>query len=298
MIVLRRPTLWDILFRVRGSIIGSIAPRLAAMLLIASAAVLLAARTPAILTQLGAIPFTLIGLALSIFMSFRNNACYDRWWEGRKLWGQLIIEVRTFARQTAHLAPEIRTPLLMGLVGFSHGLAARLRGKPEAAAIAPWCDGEDPADQPNPTDAALRSIGRACSRLVQDGHISDIRYSVLEQPLTGLAQVQAGCERIKATPLPYAYSLLLHRTAYTFCLLLPFALAQSLGWWTPLVVLVVCYTFFGLDALGDEMEDPFGEETNDLPLDALVRTVERELLAAVGRTDLPPPLLPKDAVLL
>lgn len=298
MIVLPRPTLRDILFRVRGSIIRSIASRLAAMLLIASAAVLLAGRTPAVLAQLGAIPFTLIGLALSIFMSFRNSACYDRWWEGRKLWGQLIIDTRTFARQTAHLAPEVRRPLLMGLIGFSHGLAARLRGTPEAAVIAPWMDPGDWTGQPNPTDAVLRAIGRACSRLVEDGHVSDIRYSVLEQPLIGLSQVQAGCERIKATPVPYAYSLLLHRTAYTFCLLLPFALAQSLGWWTPLVVLVVCYTFFGLDALGDEMEDPFGEETNDLPLAALVRTVERELLAALGRTDLPPPLLPKDAVLL
>jgi putative membrane protein len=298
MIVLPRPTLWDILFRIRGSIVRAVAPRLGAMLLVSVAAVLLAERNPPMLAQLGAIPFTLVGLALSIFMSFRNNACYDRWWEGRKLWGQLLIEVRAFARQTAHLAPDTRAPLLLGLIGFAHGLAARLRGKPEVAAIAPWAGPGGWEAEPNPTDAALRSVGRRCSALVQDGQISDIRYSVLEQPLSGLTQVQAGCERIKATPLPYAYSLLLHRTAYTFCLLLPFALARSLGWWTPLVALVVCYTFFGLDALGDEMEDPFGEETNDLPLDALVRTVEREMLAALGRSDLPPPLAPKADVLL
>jgi putative membrane protein len=298
MIVLPRPTLLDVLFRVRGSIIGSIAPRMAAMLLVSVAAVLLAARNPPMLAQLGAIPFTLIGLALSIFMSFRNNACYDRWWEGRKLWGKLIIEVRSFARQTAHLAPEVRRPLLLGLIGFSHGLAARLRGKAEVPVIAPWCGAGEWEAVPNPTDAALREVGLRCSALAQDGSLSDIRYSVLEQPLIGLTQVQAGCERIKATPVPYAYSLLLHRTAYTFCLLLPFALAKSLGWWTPLVELVVCYTFFGLDTLGDEMEDPFGEDTNDLPLDVLVRTVERELLAALGRTDLPPPLMPEKALLL
>jgi putative membrane protein len=84
--------------------------------------------------------------------------------------------------------------------------------------------------------------------------------------------------------------LLLHRTALLFCLLLPFALAPTLGWWTPLLVLIVSYTFFGLDALGDQLEDPFGTDDNDLPLDAMVRTIERELLFAMGRAELPPPL--------
>ena len=94
--------------------------------------------------------------------------------------------------------------------------------------------------------------------------INPVHYSVLEGQLTLLSQVQGGCERIANTPVPFAYSLLLHRTAYTFCLTLPFALAGNLGWWTLLPVLLVSYTFFGLDALSDQLEDPFGVEPNDL----------------------------------
>jgi len=81
--------------------------------------------------------------------------------------------------------------------------------------------------------------------------------------------VQGGCERIVSTPVPFAYSLLLHRTALIFCLTLPFALAGSLDWWTLLPVLLVAYTFFRLDALGHQLEDPFVLEPNALPLDAM-----------------------------
>lgn len=302
MIVRQSPTLPDILFHLRGSVVPRVAKRLIFMLAISAGAVWLVPLHPGPFRELGAIPFTLLGIALSIFMNFRNSACYDRWWEGRKLWGQMLIETRNFARQTQTLPPEIRTDLLRGLIGFAHGLGARLRGRDEAAVIAPWMVASDlmqgqpthpSADPtPNPTDAALRAVGARCAALMREGLLDPIHYAVLERPLSGLSAIQAGCERIKATPLPFAYSLLLHRTAYIFCLLLPFALAQSLGWWTPLPVLAVSYTFFGLDTLGDELEDPFGTDANDLPLDAMIRIVEREMLAATGVSDIPPPLAP------
>jgi putative membrane protein len=298
MIVKGKPGLRDILLAVHGSIIGEIAGRLAILAAISVGAVLLALYHPAPIARLGAMPFTLIGLALSIFMSFRNNACYDRWWEARKLWGQLIITARVFARQAAILDDETRERLLTGLCGFTHGLAARLRDNDdEAALISAWSKAKDWSMAPNPTDAVLADVGLQCARLMAEGRISAIHYSVLESQLTELSHVQGGCERIKATPLPFAFALLLHRTAHLFCLLLPFALAPALGWWTPLLVVIVGYTFFGLDALGDQLEDPFGDDSNDLPLDAMVRIVERDLLFALGRTDLPPPRLPVGYVL-
>lgn len=107
---------------------------------------------------------------------------------------------------------------------------------------------------------------------------------------------QAICERIKNTPTPFAYSLLLHRTAWLFCLLLPFGLVSSLQLLTPIVVAIIAYTFFGLDALGDELEDPFGLADNDLPLNALVRSLERDVLEVLGEP-LPEPLLPQRYVL-
>lgn len=300
MIVRPKPGLLEILFAVRGSILPRIASRLALITLVAAGAVVAAQRHPGIFAQIGATPFTLIGLALSIFMSFRNNACYDRWWEGRKQWGALIIAARSLARQAALLDEAPRRALLRGVCGFSAGLAARLRSPGdirEAQAIAPWVE-DLPASAPNPTDAAVRQMGVLTQRLLLDGAIDRVRWHALEEQLAALSNVQAACERIAATPVPFAYSLLLHRTAHVFCLSLPLALAGTMGWWTLLPSALVGYTFFGLDALGDQLEDPFGTEPNDLPLEAMLRTIEREMLAALGESDLPPPLAPHDFVLM
>lgn len=297
MIVRKRPDFRETLFAMHGSILPRIAARLLFMLALSILAVLLARARPALLGGLSTMPFTLIGLSLSIFMSFRNSASYDRWWEGRKLWGQLVIATRAFTRQSATIPAEEREPMLLGLAAFTKGLAERLRDHPERPAIHAYLGHGAWEDAPNPVDTALSEVGRRCAALMAADRINPIHYSVLEIQLTELGHVQGGCERIKTTPLPFAYSLMLHRTAYLFCLLLPFALAPALGWWAPLLVLVVSYTFFGLDELSDQLADPFGEDPNDLPLNAIARMVERELLAACGRTDLPPPLLPENYVL-
>jgi putative membrane protein len=297
MILRSKPSFKDILFAINGSILPRIAPHLIGISLVSIMAIFAAQEHPGIFARISAIPFTLIGIALSVFMSFRNNACYARWWEGRKLWGELIIACRSFARQTSALEERDRTFLLHGLCGFSAGLAARLRGQDERIAIKPWFDMNLSPNNPNPTNAVLDHIGKHCLTLMRGHQIGAIHYSVLEGQITTLSDVQGGCERIALTPVPFAYSLLLHRTALVFCLTLPFALAGSLDWWTLLPVLLVAYTFFGLDALGHQLEDPFGLEPNALPLDAMQRTVERELLSLLGYEDLPEPIRPHQNIL-
>ena len=298
MIVRGTPRFRDVLFATRGSILHRIVWPLVVMACASVFAVALHAARPAWFSGLAAVPFTLIGLSLSIFMSFRNTVCYGRWWEGRQLWGRMIIATRSFARQTATLPAGARGALLLDLCGFAGGLAARLRGQDEPAAIARYSPDGPWRTAPNPTDAVLARIGRRCRELVAEGALDSMHCSLLETQLTELTVVQGGCERIKYTPVPFSYSLMLHRTAHAFCLLLPFALAPVLGWWTPLPTLLVSYAFFGLDALGDELSDPFGMEPNDLPLDAIVRIIERDMLHAMGRTDLPPVLEAKDYVLM
>jgi putative membrane protein len=299
MIVRPKPTFWGVVFTLKGSIAQHIAIRLLAITALAFGVTLLSFRHPELFQRLGAAPFTLIGLSLSIFMSFRNNACYDRWWEGRKQWGQLVVEVRSFARESQAFAHDpARVPMLRALCGFSHALAARLRDASEIAVAKPWLPlGADLQAAPNITNAILATVGRDCVDLASRGVVSEWRYTMLEARLVSMSGIQAACERIKGTPLPFAYMLLLHRTAYLFCCLLPFGIAQPLGWATPLVTAIVSYTFFGLDALGDELEEPFGYEVNDLPLDALVRIMERDIRFALGETDLPPPLEPVDYLL-
>ena len=298
MIVRPKPNFINILSAIKGSIAKRIALRSLMVTLLASVIVLVETLHPSYFSKVSATPFTLLGLSLSIFMSFRNNACYDRWWEGRKQLGQMIIEVRSLIRQTQGLMDaDERELLLRELCGFAHGLIARLRLESEPHAIAPWT--HDPIDRlhPNIPDALLQRIGARCSELAELGRISEWRYTQLESRLVSLSQVQASCERIKSTPLPFPYTLLLHRTIYLFCILLPFAMAEPLGWLTPVFTAIVSYTFFGLDEIGDDLEDPFGFDENDLPCNAILRTLEREVLAALGQTDLPPALEPIEYVL-
>jgi putative membrane protein len=294
-VILRpRPSSWALLFILRGSIVPLVAPRLLGVALLGAAVVAVERHWPGLIPELPLASFALFGLALSIFLGFRNNACYDRWWEARKQWGRLILELRGLAREaTALLGP---CPfLLRPAIGFTHALCAKLRGRDQLAAAAPWLTAQQAAGlagMPNIPDAILHGITRELAALRRDGTLSDMLYTALLQRLQGLTEVQAACERIRGTPLPFAYTLLLHRTAFLFCLLVPFGLAGTIGLATPLAAALLAYAFFGLDALGDQLEEPFGEEPNDLPLDAMTRTVEIELRATLGETELPPPLQP------
>ena len=119
---------------------------------------------------------------------------------------------------------------------------------------------------------------------------------VLEAALIGITDIQGACERIRSTPIPYSYTVLIHRIVAVYCMLLPFGLMETVKWATPAVVLAISYCFFGLDAVGDELEDPFGTQANDLPLDAISRTIERDLRRRLGEV-VPGPIEPKRGVL-
>lgn len=300
MVVRPRPGLLSILFTLQGSILPQVAPKVLGITLVAFAVVAVERRFPEPFPLAAGIgPFTLIGLALSIFLSFRNGACYDRWWEARRQWGTLIVKTRGVARtlQATLPGPEhaaLRRRLLRRLAGFAHALHARLRNGDEAAAAAPWLPEDEAAalrDRPSPTDAVLTHLAADLGVALRDGAVGDVLYGVFEEKLSALSHVQAACERIHGTPLPFAYTLLLYRTAWLYCLLLPFGLAAPLGWATPVAAALVAYTFFGLDALGDELEEPFGTDANDLPLDALLHVVDGIVLDALGEP-VPPPVAP------
>lgn len=297
MIIRPRPGFFALLFTLKGSILPQVAPKVIGVALF-SCVVVAAERTwPDYFPQaVGIGPFTLIGLALSIFLSFRNSACYDRWWEGRKAWGQLVVEVRGIARlllALMHGQEAEHRAILRRLAGFAHALHAQLREGDPAAAAAPWVPPEEIAAlaaKASVPDAVLASLTVTLGRARRAGMMSDVTFGVFEQKLASLSQIQATCERIRFTPLPFAYTLLLYRTAWVYCLLLPFGIAASLGWLSPIAAALVAYTFFGLDALGDELEEPFGLEPNDLPLDTLLYLVDAAVHDALGD---PPPERPK-----
>ena len=138
----------------------------------------------------------------------------------------------------------------------------------------------------------MRRIGQDLGRCLHKGQVDPRLAAEMDVTLSGMSAVAAGCERIKSTPIPFAYTLLLHRTAWLYCFLLPFGLVDVIGSMTPFVVAIVAYKFFGLDAVGDEIEDPFGLAQHHLPLDSICRNIEISLLEALGVRDLPDTLRP------
>ncbi len=303
MIVRPRPSALGLLFTLRGSIVPLIAPRVLVIAAVSSGVALTHHFRPGVLPELSPTPFTLLGLGLSIFLGFRNNACYDRWWEARKQWGQLLTDARCLGRAMAALLPpdpELQRRAARRIAGFAYALAARLRGADEQQAAEAWLRPDEARrlrGRSNPSDAILRAMTAELAACLRRGEITDINFAGLEAHVSGLCAVQAACERIRSTPTPFAYTLLLHRTAWLFCLLLPFALVGTTGVMAPVVAAILAYAFFGLDALGDELEEPFVLRQNTVPMNALVRTIEIEILEGLGETDLPAPLRPVKAVL-
>jgi ion channel-forming bestrophin family protein len=296
LIVRPKASLFDIFFAVRGSIAGRVAWRCLFITVLSCLVVYVGEFRLESLSHLGTAPFGLIGIAISVFMSFRNSAAYDRWWEGRKQWGELLVQVRSLCRELSNLDDQAKKRIFVPLIAYVHALSARLRDEDEIAAARPW--GITGSAAPNVCDAILRQIGAELLALNKAGELSDWRYSSAAIRMNAISNVQAACERIKTTPLPFAYTLLIHRTVYLFCALLPFALAPQLGWGTPVIVAFISYTFFGLDAIGDDLAEPFGSADNSLPIRALVRTMERETMDFLGMSPLPDELQPVGYVLL
>jgi putative membrane protein len=257
---------------------------------------------PQSVPEIGPAAFTLLGLALSIFLGFRNNACYERWWDGRRFWGQLIAEARGLARELPTLLPDdpaVARRCAKRIIAFAHALRCQLRGATDDAArgfLEPeeW---ERLTRRRSRPDAILRGLADELATLLRSGRLSDLRYQVLSARMQAMTDIQTACERLRSTPTPFTYTLLLHRTAWLFCLLLPFGMVGTLGLATPVLTAILAYAFFGLDALGEELEQPFGDTQNALPLDAMTRAIEIAVGEALNDEVLPAPAKPVRFVL-
>ncbi|MET3131637.1 putative membrane protein [Oxalobacteraceae bacterium GrIS 1.11] len=312
MIVRERPSGLRLFLVLRGSVLARIRLTLVVNIVFATLVTMLHGVLFSQKVTLTTIPFTLIGLPLSIFLGFRNNAAYDRYWEGRKLWGELVHRSRSLARQCQSLIQgaqpaaaslglaDVRVRMIYRAIAFSHALRHQLRDSSATAQLQPLLQESEwrqAVAAENPSDFLMLQMGLDLGCCLREQQIDACLAASVDATLSSMAAAAAACERIKNTPLPFSYVLLLHRTAYLYCFLLPFGLVDSLGFMTPFVVAIVAYTFFGLDALGDEIEEPFGTDANDLPLDAICRTIEINLRSALGDPHIPPPLAPVDYLL-
>lgn len=303
MIVRDKANSLALLFAWHGTILPKVMPALVIVVLISAGLVYLGVNHYVNIAEVPAIGFTIFGVILSIFLSFRNNACYDRWWEGRKLWGALISQTRHICRDSHVMRLQDREVMMYRVMQFSGLLRDRLRKQPMSLSLSQiqlalndeqWQKLQQHFNAPQ---FLLEQVQKDLATLYHRSELSDIIYDSLTKHIVALGDIHAGCDRISSTPLPFSYSVLLHRAVYSFCFILPFSLQASLGLWTPVIVALIAYLFLGLDALSAELEDPFGLQENDLPLDSIVRGVEREMMDSLGES-LPPLIKPYKSNLL
>lgn len=303
MIVRERPNWLGMLLVWRGSVLPIILPQLVLTTAFSGLVAALHGALFSFKVSLTAVPFSLVGIAIAIFLGFRNSASYDRWWEARKQWGALIIHSRSLARQAMTLVddPSAATPIVHATIAFIHALRHQLRRTDSLAELRPllpqdFIDDRLAAARFRPAMILLH-IGGLVAERRRAGRIEPILVTAMERHLDALSDVLGACERIANTPLPFTYSVIIHRTIYLYCFLLPFGFVDSIGVFTPLIVAFLAYTFYSLEALSDQLEEPFGLAANDLALDGMATTIETTLREMLGETDLPAPPRPVGYVL-
>ena len=313
MIVRGRPSGLRLFLVLRGSVLHQIWGVLLVNIALATLVTLNHGDLFRLKITLTAIPFTLIGLPLAIFLGFRNSAAYDRYCEGRKLWGEIVLQSRNFARQCLtlieHTAPlkaglglnDVRVRMIHRTIAFSHALRHLLRNTDASAELKSLLvqnEWQQIGNTANIPDYLMHQMGNDLRLCMDEKLLNGCLAAAIDASMSSMTAAAAACERIKSTPIPFSYTLMLHRTAYLYCFLLPFGLVDTIGFMTPFVVGIVAYTFFGLDALGDEIEEPFGSSPNDLALDAICRSIEINLREAIGDKHELVPLTPVNYCLM
>lgn len=291
------------------------------MLAASAMALLVAAVHQVGATQFG-LPFSvaaILGSALAIFIAFRNNSAYGRWWEARTLWGGIVNSSRVLARliitftdshahqpqYDANRATQFKKEAVYLLIAWVHALRMHLRTENNWESLRPllptneWQAFQQSHNKPN----FLQLLsGRHIYAAMADGTLGGFDSFQMEGQLLALANYQGGCERIKNTPLLRQYDFFTRLFLYVFMLLLPWALVadfvrmESLWLMVPISVLI-SFVFAILGKVGAVNEDPFENRITDVPLSALCNTIERDLREMLGESQLPAKMQPQNGFL-
>jgi ion channel-forming bestrophin family protein len=245
-----------------------------------------------------ALPLTLLGSAVAVYLSFRNTTAYARWWEARTLWGAMVNASRTLAREALTMLPERAgaVAVVHRQIAYVHALRQHLRRQ------APW----DELSARLPADEVERLRGvtnvpnaiHACTgTLIADTKPDPILLTALARTLSDISNAQGGMERIKNTPLPQQYATYPAIFTHGFCILLPLGLVETLGLYTPLGSTVAGFLFLALLQIGNDMQNPFENLEDDVPLTTLTRGIEIDLRDALGEAHGLEPGKPVDGIL-
>jgi putative membrane protein len=226
-------------------------------------------------------------IVLGLLLVFRTNTAYERYWEGRKLWGHTVNTTRNLARSIWVTIKEederdraAKIQSLYWLVAFSMAMKLHLRGEPLDAEFAEMVTPEEfnkLQGMNNPPLEVAFWIADYLQKCHDHGQLNTYQLAAMVVKIDYLVDALGGCERILKTPIPLAYTIHLQQLLFLYCLALPFQVVESLTWWTALVVLLISFAVFGIEEIGIEIENPFGHDPNDLPLDTICRTMRRNI---------------------
>lgn len=226
-------------------------------------------------------------LVLGLLLVFRTNTAYDRFWEGRKCWGIITNSIRNLARQI-WVAVEEREPndrenkvaALRSLVAFAVATKLHLRSEPVNSELEDLISPERYGKLKNMNNPPLEVafwIGDYMQQQYERNRLHMYQLTSMQQLLNDLVDCLGGCERILKTPMPLAYAIHLKQLLLIYCLSLPFQMVKDLGWFTGPMVVLISFTLLGIEAIGLEIENPFGRDANDLPLDTICANMQRNI---------------------
>ncbi|MEG4210348.1 bestrophin family ion channel [Microcoleus sp. S13_B4] len=284
MSVDRRPWFQTAL-QVRGSVIPSILPR---VLLCGGFGVFISLlhffKLPVSMPILSSIVPSIV---LGLLLVFRTNTAYERFWEGRRFWGILNNNIRNLARQI-WVAIEEKDPqdiiekksALRLLVALAVAMKLHLRQEsvnPELEPLMSPARYQKLKSMNNPPLEIAFWIEDYMHEQYERNCLDVYQLTAMKELLNSMIDVLGGCERILKTPIPLAYAIHLKQLLLLYCLALPFQMVKDLGWGTGAVVALISFTLFGIEEIGIEIENPFGHDANDLPLDNMCAAMQRNM---------------------
>ncbi|MEA5599103.1 bestrophin family protein [Rivularia sp. UHCC 0363] len=226
-------------------------------------------------------------IVLGLLLVFRTNTAYDRFWEGRKAWGDIVNNVRNLARlimvSVDEICPEDRKDKVAALrliVAFAVATKLHLRSQPvnsELEELMVESKYVRLLTMNHPPLEIAFWVGDYLQQQNKTNRLDKYQLIMMQELINSLVDNLGACERILKTPIPLAYTIHLKQLLILYCLLLPFQLVDSLGWMTGIITAIISFTLFGIEAIGLEIENPFGFDDNDLPLNAICNTMRRNI---------------------
>lgn len=227
---------------------------------------------------------SILGLVLGLFLVFRTNTAYDRWWEGRKVWGQLVNDTRQLAIKISTMLPHdeakedlkfFKNMIPNITLSMKHHLRdSRMIGEMDFPDKKTKQRLIDSTHRPNMIN--LMMMERVQS-LFKRGLLTDNQLIILDKEIKGFTDIIGKCERIKNTPIPYSYSMFIKKFLFIYCMTMPMNFIGEFGYWSIPLVLVSFYFLMSVELISEEIEDPFGKDINDLPLDELCVKIKQNI---------------------